>query len=226
MVALTSGPGPSADRLNLYAERLHVAVISDSLDAVSGGDHVMAPRLRPVAPSQRPIVGRAATARAVGSNRIPERPYEKLLEAIDDLEAGDVLVLAADGQLEAGMFGGLLATAAKERGAVGCVADGAVRDSSELVTILPTMAAGFSAADSLGRQEFVDHDQTVRCGGVEVSPGDIVAFDEDGVVVVPAALEDEVFERALAKVDREGNMRGDLEHGMPVSEAFSRYRIL
>lgn len=212
--------------LRLYAEKLTVAVISDSLDAVSGGSYVMAPRMRPIGRLQQPIVGRAATARAVHTDCVPERPYEKLLEAIQLLETGEVLVLAADGQLEAGMFGGLLATAAQVRGAVGCIADGAVRDHRELVDAFPTVAAGFSPADSLGRQDFVECGTTVMCGDVEVAPGDVVAADDDGVVVVPAALEQEVFERALAKVEREGDMRGDLKGGMSLADAFARYGIL
>lgn len=219
----------NTEALAQLATRLYSAVVSDALDGAGSIDHIMAPRIGPIGPLSRPVIGRAATARAVEVDAPPRRPYGALLEAMDLLEPGHVLVVAGDGERAArsAVFGGLLATAARARGAVGCIVDGAVRDSRELVRLeFPTFATGCSPADSHGRDEVVEHGLPVRCGGVTVHPGDLVVADHDGIVVVPSEIESLVLERALAKVEGEGEMRSDLAGGMSVAEAFAKYGIL
>lgn len=209
--------------------RLYAAVVSDALDLVGSTEQVLASRIRPVGRLRSPLVGRAATARAVQVDTAPEHPYSTLLQAMDRLAPGNVWVVASDGdgEVRSAIFGGLLATAARARGAVGCVVDGAVRDSRELEQLeFPTFAAGYSPADSFGRDEVVEHGGPIRCGGVEIHPGELVVADHDGVVVVPSQLESQVIEQALAKVDGERDMRGELAAGLPAAEAFAKYGIL
>jgi 4-hydroxy-4-methyl-2-oxoglutarate aldolase len=209
------------------AARLYSAVISDALDAAGSSGHCMGAQIRPTVPLERPLIGRAATARSIAVEGPPERPYATLLEAMDCLDAGQVWVVAAGSEPRSAIFGGLLATAARARGAIGCVIDGAVRDTHELRRLaFPTFATGCSPADSYGRDEVVEHGGPVRCGGVLVCPGDLVVADDDGVVVVPRALEDEVIERALAKVEGEGRMREELADGLRAADAFAKYGIL
>ncbi len=211
-------------------KRLYAAVVSDALDQSGSTSQVMAPRIRPVAGRDGlPIIGRAATARAVRVDAEPGRPYETLLAAMDRLQQGEIWVVATDGEGEvrSAIFGGLLATAARQRGAVACVIDGAVRDTRELERLeFPTFATGFSPADSFGRDEVVEHGQPVVCGGVEVHPGQLIVADNDGIVAIPRELERVVVDKALAKIDRERDMRGELADGMPVVEAFAKYGIL
>lgn len=211
------------------ATRLYAAVVSDALDAAGASDRILAPRIRPVMTLERPLVGRAATARSERVERAPERPYGALLEAMDVLEGGQVLVIASDGEGEvhSAIFGGLLATAAIARGAAGCIVDGAVRDSRELERLaFPTFATGRSPADSCGRDEVVEHGTVVCCGGVEIHPGDLVVADRDGVVAIPAPIEQRVIEHALRKVSGEGDMRKELAGGMSAADAFAKYGIL
>jgi 4-hydroxy-4-methyl-2-oxoglutarate aldolase len=211
------------------ATRLYTAVVSDALDVAGSTGQVLAPRIRPVGPLRRPLIGRAATARAVRVDAAPERPYSTLLESMDRLAPGQVWIVATDGdgEVRSAIFGGLLATAARARGAIGCIVDGAVRDSRELERLeFPTFATGFCPADSFGRDEVVEHGRPIRCGGVEIQPGDLVVADHDGAVVVPSQLESEVIERALAKVEGERDMRDELAAGLPAGEAFAKYGIL
>jgi regulator of RNase E activity RraA len=215
------------DGIEHLRSRVYAAVISDALDALGSTDQVLGPRIRPVGRLERPLIGRAATARSVRVDATPVRPYVTLLEAMDLLTPGEVWVVAAEGQTRSAIFGGLLATAARARGAVGCVVDGAVRDCRELERLgFPTFATGYSPADSFGRDEIIEHGVPIRCGGVEVRPGDLIVADDDGVVSVPAKLERRVIEHALHKVESEGDMRSELAAGVPVAEAFSKYGIL
>lgn len=217
----------AAGDLEHLATVVYAAVISDALDALGSTDRVLGPDIRPVGRLERPLIGRAATARAVSVDAPPERPYATLLEAMDLLSPGEVWVVASGGQRRSAIFGGLLATAARARGAIGCIIDGAVRDSRELERLeFPTFATGYSPADSLGRDEIVEHGRPVICAGVEIHPGDLIVADNDGVVAVPARLERRVIERALAKVDEEGEMRRALANGQSTADAFAKYGIL
>lgn len=209
------------------AARLYAAVVSDALDAVGSRAHCMDRRIRPAITLERPLLGRAATARSIAVDSPPEQPYETLLDAMDRLTPGQIWVVAAGGEPRSAIFGGLLATAARARGAIGCVVDGGVRDTRELERLaFPTFATGFSPADSFGRDEVVEHGEPVECGGVRVCPGDLVIADGDGVVVVPQELEAEVVERALDKVENEGDMRRELADGLRAADAFAKYGIL
>jgi regulator of RNase E activity RraA len=220
-------PGSDGDHARL-AERLYAAVVSDALDSLGSRDHLVGPKVRPVGPLARPLIGRAATATSAPVATPPEQPYAKLIEALDRLMPGAVLVISGAGaETRSAIFGGLLATAARAKGAAGCVVGGAVRDKGDLEQLgFPTFASSFSPADSFGRDEVVAFDEPVRCGETIVHPGDLIVADADGVVVVPAALEQEALEWALAKVEGESNMREELADGLPISDAFAKYGIL
>lgn len=219
------------DRVDLsdhdhLATRVYAAVISDALDALGIAGQIVSSAVRPIVDTGV-VVGYAHTARSVPVHRHPERPYWRLMEALDTLPVGAVWVIAAGGSGSSSIFGGLLANAALARGARACVVDGAVRDSNELEALrFPTFATGLSVADSLGRDEVVAYDQPIVCGGVTVAPRDLVVADRDGIVVVPGEAESDVVRYALEKVSGERELRAELRAGLPVVEAFAKYGIL
>lgn len=116
---------------------------------------------------------------------------------IDTLEPGEVLVMEARGQEDAGTLGDILALRAKVRGAAGVVTDGAVRDWTPVAEVgLPVLAAG-PHPSVLGRRHVPwETDVTISCGGTAVEVGDIVVAGDDGAVVIPPALVVEVLEDA------------------------------
>ncbi len=76
------------------------------------------------------------------------------------------------------------------------------------------------------RASVLDYRCRIRIGDVEIEPGDIVFGDIDGVVVIPAAVEQEVVERALVKARTENVVRDAIEGGMSSTEAFSTFGVL
>jgi 4-hydroxy-4-methyl-2-oxoglutarate aldolase len=206
--------------------RLHTALVSDVLDALGHREGVMDFRVGPVA-GPRQVVGRAFTLASLPIEEPEETPYEQLLAAYRFVGPGDVIVAATNGEVRSGMWGELLSTAARARGATGAVTDGLTRDAAAIETLqFPVFAQGVSPIDSAGRQAVQSYGEPVRCGGVEVRPGDVVLGDAMGVVVIPAALAEEAVRLAEEKDRGEDVVRAELVRGDDPAEVFARHGIL
>jgi 4-hydroxy-4-methyl-2-oxoglutarate aldolase len=206
--------------------RLHPAVVSDCLDREGLREQVLAPHIRPLATEMR-VAGYAATVHCIEVDAVPASKddwYRNELAAVDALQAGDVLVVST---CRGSFWGELLATASLHRGARGAVMDAFTRDTLALIDLgFPTFAAGVHCADSLGRIDVDAYDVPITCGGVEVTPGDLVLGDHDGVVVIPSAAGEEIVALAEEKMRGENLVREKLAEGMPVSEAFRTYGVI
>jgi 4-hydroxy-4-methyl-2-oxoglutarate aldolase len=116
---------------------------------------------------------------------VAEDDHLPVMSALAVAAPGDVLVVATSGGTRA-VFGELFATEARRRGLAGIVTDGYCRDLRGLRAIgLPVYARGTTprSGTSVSRAE---HGQRIVCGGVEVSPGEIVFGDDDGLLIAPA----------------------------------------
>jgi regulator of RNase E activity RraA len=97
------------------------------------------------------------------------------------------------GVTDAGIFGDILCARIKHRGVAGLVTDGVVRDiAGVLNTGLPVWCQGAAAPPSVAGLTFVNWQEPIGCGGVGVYPDDVVVVDDDGAVLIPAALVEEV----------------------------------
>jgi regulator of RNase E activity RraA len=207
-------------------ELLSSAVLADVLDALGHRQSALPAEVRPLRPTWK-VLGRAATLAAVSVTAEPAHPYAVEMECIDALRPGEVLVAATEGDRGSALWGELLSTAARARGAVGVVTDGATRDAARILAMdFPVFAAGYCPLDSRGRLDAVHYGQPVRIGACDIHPGDWVLGDIDGVVVVPQRLADEAFTRALEKVTGENRVREELARGRSLREVFAQYRIL
>lgn len=130
--------------------------------------------------------------------------YNAQKRAFDALHDGDIMVIEARGDAGTGTLGDILALRAKTLGAAGVVTDGGVRDFDAVAEIgLPVFSKG-AHPSVLGRRHVPwEFDVTVGCGGATVQPGDIIVGDGDGVIVIPAALAEEVADAALAQEDED-----------------------
>lgn len=152
--------------------------------------------LAPIKPGQR-MVGRAHTLRFVPIREDLVETYAPRLNAqraaIESLLPGEVLVIDARNETEAGTIGDIFAVRAMQLGAAGIVTDGAVRDAAALSRLdIPVYHRGSHGATFRRMHMPVDHQVPIACAGVTIVPGDVIVGDEDGVVVVPAAIADEV----------------------------------
>ncbi len=210
----------------LGLDLLTSAVLADVLDSLGHRSGALPPSVRPLRPGWK-LFGRAATLSAIPVAAEPASPYAVELECVDALRPGEVLVATTHGDRGSAVWGELLSTAARARGAAGAVIDGMTRDATRILAMdFPVFAAGFSPLDSKGRLAGVSHGQPVRVGDCVVRPGDWVLGDLDGVVVVPAELAGRTFARALEKVSGEDRVREELARGRSAREVFAQYGIL
>jgi 4-hydroxy-4-methyl-2-oxoglutarate aldolase len=183
------------------------------VSALSDADKTL-PIVDPAVRAMIPEVRMAGPAFTV----VAEDDHLPVMDALAEAAPGDVLVIAANGGSRA-VFGELFATEARRRGLAGIVADGFCRDLRGLRSIgLPVFARGTTprAGSTVSRAAL---GSTITCGGVEVSPGDIVFGDDDGLLVAPverieAALDGAELigrsERAILAAQARGEALHDL----------------
>jgi regulator of RNase E activity RraA len=151
------------------------------------------------------------------------------LSAIDAMPADVVAVWSGTDASGVCCFGDLLASAMQARGCAGVVVDGGVRDVAFLRECsMPVVARYWTPAQAIGRWRVVGSQIPVRLRGalepwVTVEPGDIVVSDDDGVVVVPAALETTITEKVIQWASSETNAREEIRNGLPLLAALEKY---
>lgn len=189
-----------------------------------GLNNVSIDGLTPLRPGAK-LVGTAKTLRF-----LPNREdlfashgggYNAQKRVFDAVQPGEVIVIEARGDTTAGTLGDILAIRAQAAGATGIVTDGAVRDADAVAAVgIPVFAAGTHPA-VLGRRHVAwDSDLAIACGGATVQPGDVIVGDSDGVLVIPAALAEEIADAALAQEEEDAYVAQQVALGHPIDGLF------
>ena len=213
--------------LEMMRANLSVPLLCDALDA-AGLTH-QSPRvaLLPVTLQDIILIGRCRTTLWADMAHVDPEPYKLELAAVDACRPDDVLVCAAGGSMRSGIWGELLSTAARNAGCVGVIVDGAVRDVAQMRSMkFPVFARGSCPYDSRDRQRVIDFNVPVEIDGVVICPGDLIAADQDGIVIVPQAVEISVLRAAWNKVHAENQVRDAIRGGMSATVAFETFGVL
>ena len=212
--------------LEMMREKFYAAVVSDALDSL--GYKKQSPQV-PLLPqtSEGVLVGRCKTTLWEDIDFEDPSPYELELKAIDSCQLDDVMICAANGSTNSGVWGELLSTASKNRGCVGAIIHGSIRDTAKIKALGFTVyATGRSVYDSMNRQRVMSIDEPVKIEGVTFCAGDLVIADSDGVVVVPREIENQAIKKAWEKVNEENITRDAITNGLSVTEAYKKYGVL
>ncbi len=205
---------------------IYTALAADIMDVMGYREQSLDHTVRP-SKATTSFGGPAVTLDAYQLDEPHPDPYGKIFAAYDLMQRGDVVVCATNGEVRSGLWGELLATAAVARGVNAVVTDGLVRD----VRLMDDMgfqcfSRGYSPLDSAGRIVPRDVQVPVTCAGVRIEPGDFMLADYEGVVVIPAAILDEVRTKCMEKLEGENTVRDVLATGRSPREVFDEYGIL
>ncbi len=177
---------------------------------------------KPLREGQGRIVGEAFTLRFVPAREDLATPASwsspiSTRAAIEAMPEGCIAVVDAMGITDAGIFGDILCSRMAKRGVAGLVTDGVVRDvAGVLASGLAVWCDGVAAPPSVAGLTFVNWQEPVGCGGVAVFPGDAIVVDDDGAVVIPQALIDEIVPVAVEQERLEGWIMSEVEKGTPL----------
>jgi regulator of RNase E activity RraA len=174
---------------------------------------------KPIRSGQPRLVGRAFTLRFVPAREDLATPESwsnpiSTRAAIEAMPEGCIAVVDSMGVTDAGIFGDILCARMVKRGIGALISDGVVRDvAGVLGTGLPIWCNGAASPPSVAGLTFVAWQQPIGCGGVAVFPGDVVVVDDDGAVLIPAALLDDVLALAPEQEKLESWIMSQVEQG-------------
>jgi len=191
---------------------------------------------KPLRQGQKRIAGPAFTLRFVPTREDLATPESwnspiSTRAAIEAMPPGCIAVVDAMGVTDAGIFGDILCQRMRVRGVAGLVSDGVVRDMAGVLnTELPVWCSGAAAPASIAGLTFINWQEPIACGGVAVFPDDVIVADDDGAVVIPKALLNDVVEAAAEQEKLEEWIIGQVKAGAslpglypPNAEAKARY---
>ena len=205
---------------------IYTAALADILDARGLREQTLPPGIGALERGMR-VAGPAYTVTGGPSEHLDERAYDaairKVLGMLGDVPSGSVAVYACDQDVSAHL-GELSVTSLQARGVAGCVLDGGCRDVGFILEQgFPVFARFVTPEDSTWRWELEATQVPIHIGKVDVEPGDWVVGDEDGVVVVPKAIVEEVLTEAEQKAATESEIRAAVRDGMTPLEAYERF---
>jgi 4-hydroxy-4-methyl-2-oxoglutarate aldolase len=207
-------------------ESLYTAALADILDARGFHDQTLPPAIRALAPGTR-VAGPAYTVQGRPAENGGEGDYDralrKVLAMLGDVPPGHVAVYACEQDVSAHL-GELSVTSLKARGVAGCVLDGGCRDVRFILDEgFPVFCRFVTPEDSTWRWELEATQVPITIGRARIEPGDWIVGDEDGVVVVPAAIAPDVLAEAEQKAATESAIRAAVREGVLPLEAYERY---
>ena len=201
-------------------EKLSTTNLSDALDKIGIRGAVIG--IRPLFGMPK-VIGRAVTIKMTAAGMVKSKRHLGV-DAIATAGPGDVIAIDNRGDLYNNCWGEILSCAAKKKGILGVFIDGAARDIDVCQEIaFPVFARGIVPITARGRIMQEDFNCVIRLGDVQVRPGDILAGDVNGLVVIPPEKIEEVILAAEEIFEKEEQMKADILKGMDILEVDKKY---
>jgi 4-hydroxy-4-methyl-2-oxoglutarate aldolase len=208
-------------------DRITTAILSDSLDAAGQRDQVFERRLAPLVAGTR-VFGRAWTvAFEPSAEDNPRDPYGAAIDYISAIGSGEIAVIGTGESNDSAFWGELFSAAAIGAGALGVITDGNLRDTDKIAGLgFPAFSLSRRPIDYRMRMRVVATGEPVVLGGVSIASGDLVMADDDGVVAIPLAAEEQVLALARQRVASESTVLSELLAGETLRSVWDRHGVL
>ena len=205
-------------------QQFFTPLVSDVMDRLGLESHVLPHSVQsiPFDPSLK-VAGVAFPCRVVPTIEYVE--INKLLEMVDAIPRNAFVLVASDADTGAALWGGLMSTRAKARGAVAAAVNGGVRDLEQIASLrFPVFGMYRCIKDIRRRGYMAEYNVSISFDGVRVSPGDVVFGDANGVVVIPRVNFEAVYAELISSLHGEHKTAAGLAEGRPAQELFSEFR--
>jgi 4-hydroxy-4-methyl-2-oxoglutarate aldolase len=207
---------------------LTVPEVCDALYELQLPEQVLSSRLRPLLP-EKSMVGEAFTV--LGTDTIPPVGWDEgvirvqsYLQMLEHVTPDSVMIHTNQGPSRMGNYGELTANAVQQRGCQGVILDGNLRDSAGMRSIdFQIFYKDLSPLNGIGRWHLVSFQERVTVDGIEISPGDIIFADFDGVLVIPRADAEQVLLKAEDVSAAEVHVRHEMQNGMAPLASFQAH---
>jgi 4-hydroxy-4-methyl-2-oxoglutarate aldolase len=227
-------PRDDAALFALLKHELQTAVVGDILDQMGCRRQFLPQAVQPLKSAMK-IAGRAMPVleadifddgRDTSRGPLARKPFGLMLEALDDLKAGEIYI-ATGASLRYALWGELMSTRAMHLKAAGAILDGYIRDATQIEALdFTVFSRGLYAQDQGPRGKVIDFRSAIEIDGVRIEPGALLFGDREGVLVIPRDAEDEAIRRSLEKVKTEGEVGRAIRAGMSTAEAWAKYGVM
>jgi 4-hydroxy-4-methyl-2-oxoglutarate aldolase len=203
--------------------RFFTPLVSDAMDRLGFECKVLPNSVQsiPFDPHLK-VAGIAFPCRVVATNEYVE--IAKLLEMVDHITEDSIVMVAADADTDAALWGGLMSTRAKARGARAAVVNGGIRDFEQIAGLaFPVFGKSRCIKDIRRRGYMVDYNIEVNFDGQIVRPGDVIFGDANGVLVIPHEHFDAVYAELMKSIAGEDATARGLQSGRSAQELFAEF---
>jgi 4-hydroxy-4-methyl-2-oxoglutarate aldolase len=201
------------------------------MDEMDLRGYVLDLHIHPTFPALK-IAGEAVTALAVKYDQYTRKDFidwaKVMLEFLNSGGPLKVYMIHSEGSNEIATWGEIMSKTARSRGSPGAITDGALRDTPRILKLRPkfqVFARNITPLDAKGRLEYIEYNVPITCGGVKVSPGDLVLADHDGIVVLPKQQAEEIIPRCEKRLSIERKVGKMVSGKANVFEAVEKYGI-
>ena len=213
---------PNPDELRSF-EQFFTPLVSDVMDRLGIPSHVLPREIQSFDPNPSlKVVGLAYPCRVVPTSEYVE--IDKLLEMVDSIPEHAFVAVSSDADIDAALWGGLMSTRAKVRGAVAAVVNGGVRDFEQIDMLGFSVFGTYRCIKDIRRRGYMaEYDCSINFCGVPIEPNDIIFGDANGVIVIPQQHFHAVYVELMKSIEGEQKTAAGLGQGRAARELFSEF---
>lgn len=206
-----------------FLETLFTPLVSDVMDSLGITGQVLPYTIQSIFPDPHlKVAGYAFGCRVVPTDEYVE--IHKLLEMVDTIEKDSFVLVASDSPIDAALWGGLMSTRAKVKGARGAAVTGGVRDIEQIEGLgFPVFGEYRCVKDIRRRGYMAEYNTIVTIGETVISPKDIVFGDANGIVVIPHSKKEEILQTLMVRIKGEQGTSAGLLSGKSAQELFGEF---